>query len=105
MLATIFQKRNQSFLKSWIQYNPSEEIAKVTVPILIINGDKDIQVGMEDAKALHTASPKSNMLIIENMNHVLKKVTSDIENQQSYLTDSYKLAPQLITVIIQFITQ
>jgi pimeloyl-ACP methyl ester carboxylesterase len=105
MLRSIFKKENQSFLSSWIKYNPSEEIKKVTIPILIVNGNKDLQVKVSDAKKLHASNPNSELHIIRNMNHVLKEVKSDTENQNSYLKPDFPLSSELIKHIIKFVTQ
>jgi len=85
MLTSLFNKKIQPFLISWIKYNPQEEIAKLAIPILIINGSKDIQVKVIDAELLHKAAPNSELFIIENMNHIFKEIKGDLnENMQSY---------------------
>ncbi|UMB55324.1 alpha/beta hydrolase [Lutibacter sp. A64] len=85
MLISLFNKQIQPFLMSWMQYNPQEEIAKLAIPILIINGSKDIQVKIVDAELLHKAAPKSELFIVENMNHIFKEIKGDLnENMQSY---------------------
>jgi fermentation-respiration switch protein FrsA (DUF1100 family) len=40
---------------SWIKLNPQIEIAKLQIPILIINGDKDLQIQVADAQLLQKA--------------------------------------------------
>jgi len=85
MLISLFNKQVQPFLISWIQYNPQKEIAKLNIPILIINGSKDIQVKNIDAELLHKAAEKSELFIIKNLNHIFKEINGDLtENMQSY---------------------
>jgi fermentation-respiration switch protein FrsA (DUF1100 family) len=48
------------------------EIAKVKLPVTIVQGTADIQVTMADATALHAALPSSKLVVVEGMNHVLK---------------------------------
>ncbi|MDG2194380.1 MAG: alpha/beta hydrolase [Polaribacter sp.] len=103
MLLSLFNKSNQPFLANWMLYNPSEEIKKLTIPILIINGTKDIQVKEEDANILHKANEKSTLAIIKNMNHVLKNIAVDADNMKSYYSADYALSKQLITTIVAFI--
>lgn len=102
-LMSIFSKQNQGFLYSWMQINPTEEIQKLTIPVLILNGDKDLQVKIEDAKALHTAKPTSELVIIENMNHVLKEIHKDEENLSSYYSSDFPISPKLIKTVVSFI--
>ncbi len=104
-LLSIFAKQNLPFLKQYISYNPVEEIKKITIPILIINGDQDTQVTVNDAKNLHEAAHNSKLVIIKNMNHVLKEVTSAEQNTQSYLTDSFPVSKELIKAITSFVKQ
>ena len=103
MLISIFRKENQSFLSSWIQFNPKKEIQKIKIPILLVNGDKDLQVKESDARDLHKANPNAEIKIIKKMNHVLKEVNSDIENQTSYLKPDFPLSSELIKTILKFI--
>jgi pimeloyl-ACP methyl ester carboxylesterase len=102
-LAHLLAKPNQSFMKSWIAFNPSQEIKKLTIPVLIINGTKDLQVPIANAEALHKIVKGSELVLIKNMNHVLKIVNSQTENQQSYFTDKFPLSTELITTIVDFL--
>lgn len=102
-LMAIFAKPNQSFFKSWMQYNPSEEIKKLNIPILILNGTKDLQVFETDAENLHKANPKSELVIIPNMNHVLKTIENDDDNETSYKTPDFSLSQTLINTLETFI--
>ncbi|OAD42809.1 alpha/beta hydrolase [Polaribacter atrinae] len=102
-LMSIFGKPNQPFLYSWMQLNPESEIKKLQIPILIINGDKDLQVTVEDAKLLHSANPNSKLVIIENMNHVLKDIQEEENNLKSYYSPEYQISDKLIKTISLFI--
>jgi len=103
LLMSIFAPQNQNFLASWMQYNPAAEIKKLTIPVLIINGTKDIQVKIEDAKALHKALPTSKLTLIDNMNHVLKKIEKEADNMNSYYSPNFQLSKELITTIVDFL--
>mgnify|MGYP003384077175 CR=1 FL=1 len=103
MLLSLFNKNNQPFLANWMQYNPSEEIKKLSIPLLIISGTKDIQLKEEDANMLHKANKKSTLVSIKNMNHVLKDIAVDADNMKSYYSADYALSKQLITTIVAFI--
>ncbi|MEO0059768.1 MAG: hypothetical protein RLZZ312_1415 [Bacteroidota bacterium] len=54
-LAVMFRKSVQPYMISWIKLNPQIEIAKLQIPILIINGDKDLQIQVADAQLLQKA--------------------------------------------------
>jgi esterase/lipase len=103
-IASIFRKEIQPFVFSWMQYNPKEEIAKLDIPILLINGDKDIQVQVSEAELLKAARPDAEYKIIANMNHVFKKIDgNDLENSKSYNIYNLPVMPELINTITDFI--
>ncbi|NHF61356.1 alpha/beta hydrolase [Flavobacteriaceae bacterium TP-CH-4] len=102
-LQVIFAPRNQKFLKHWMMIDPTEEIAKVTIPILIVNGDADMQVEVTDAEKLHAAAPGSRLQIIPKMNHVLKKVNTISGNMESYSDEKFPLSVLLVETLEEFI--
>ena len=102
-LISVFAKPMQSFWYSWMLLNPLEEIKKLTIPVLIINGDKDLQVQIKDAKALHAANSASELVIIKNMNHVLKDIQKEEDNLYSYYSSTFPISEKLIETIVSFI--
>jgi len=106
MLKSLFNKPVQPFLISWIQINPQEEIKKLNIPVLIINGTKDIQVSVKDAELLHQSNPNSQLVLIENMNHLFKEINGDInENMNSYTNPDLPVIPKLVDVISTFVNE
>lgn len=104
-LISLFNKPNLPFFKSWMKYIPEEEIKNVTTPILILNGTKDLQVSVEDANNLYRANPKSKLVLIENMNHVLKTILKDENNIKSYTSLGFPLSESLVLEITKFINE
>ena len=84
-LISLFRPSLQPYLISWIKYDPAVEIAKLKIPVLLIQGTTDLQVSVNDAKLLSEANSDANLVIINNMNHVLKESGSNIqENMATY---------------------
>jgi hypothetical protein len=103
-LASIFRPSVQPFMISWIKYNPQEEIKKLAIPTLIINGSNDIQVGVNEAELLHKASPKSTLVIIDSMNHVLRIVAGGRqENIDTYNNPELPVSKYLVSVVNKFL--
>lgn len=102
-LAPVFRKSVQPYLISWFKYNPTKEIAKMKIPVFIIQGTNDLQVEKKEAQLLKEAQPKAQLLFVEGMNHILKEVKTIEENQQSYLNPDIPISPKLIEAIAQFI--
>lgn len=104
-LANIFNLDVQPFIMNWISYSPTEELAKLTIPTLIINGKNDIQVATTEADLLKKAKDNSELVLIDNMNHVFKTVESKDtqENTKTYNMPQLKNSPELAEKIIAFI--
>ena len=106
-LYSMFRPSVQPYLISWFAVDPVVEIQKVTVPILIVQGDKDIQISLKDAELLHQASKNSTKIIIPNMNHIFKGCeTMDKKAQMPlYSNPTLKNVPQLSEYVIEFINR
>ena len=103
-LDAILNPDTQAFMVSWMRYDPSEEIKKVTVPILIIGGSKDLQSSKEEFLHLVNARPDAAQLYIQGMNHVFRMVTgNNLENAKTYNQPNRPIAPTLLTTVVNFI--
>lgn len=103
-LASLFNIELQPFMMNWMQYNPAEIISSLEIPVLIVNGTKDLQVSVDEAKLLNEALPKSEIVIIDNMNHVLFTIEGDdLENAKSYNEGFRKINQELVNTITSFI--
>ncbi|WP_271405926.1 alpha/beta hydrolase family protein [Tenacibaculum soleae] len=102
-LMSLFASQNQPFLSSWIALNPLEEIKKVKIPTLIINGNKDLQVQVTDAENLKKSKSDASLVIIDNMNHVLKHINKNTDNMKSYFSADFPLSEKLIETVVSFV--
>jgi pimeloyl-ACP methyl ester carboxylesterase len=105
-LMSLYRPDVQPYLISTFQHDPRTAIAALKMPVLILQGSKDIQVSEDEAKALAAAAPKARLVIVEGMNHVLKIVGDDQALQQkSYVSPDLPVAPQLIDALSSFVNQ
>jgi pimeloyl-ACP methyl ester carboxylesterase len=103
-LAAIFRPSVQPYLVSWFRYDPAKEVAKLQVPVLIVQGTTDIQVSPEDARLLAAADPRARLVLVDGMNHVLKLVPPDMSQQlKSYSDPSLAVAPRLVNAVSAFV--
>lgn len=103
-LSSIFNIEIQKFMINWMKYNPTEVLSTLNIPILVINGTKDLQVSETEAKLLKEANKDATLKIIENMNHVLVTIDGDdLENSKSYAETQRPIAEGLIKAIADFI--
>jgi uncharacterized protein len=103
-LVSLYRPSVQPYMISWIKYDPAIEISKLKIPVLIIQGTTDLQVTVNDSKLLSVAKPDAKVLIIENMNHVLKESDSDMQkNMATYRNPELPLKAGLTDDIVNFI--
>lgn len=105
-LNMLFRPSIQPYMISWLRYDPTKQIAKLRMPILIVQGTTDLQARAADAKGLAAGNPAATLLLIEGMNHVLKAVSNDRDKQvSSYSDPALPVAPDLINAIAKFVNE
>lgn len=104
-LLPLFRPEVQGFLISAFSYDPARLLAAYTKPVLILQGERDIQVSRQDALRLKDADPNAKLALLPNVNHVLKSVTSSdrAANIATYSDASLPLAPGVVEAIKQFV--
>jgi uncharacterized protein len=99
-LKTLFRESVRPFLVSWMALNPSEIAGELNVPVVVIQGDKDIQVSIEDAIKLYEGAKMGSYHLIPGMNHILKFIAGDItENRLSYMNGSLPIMFEVVEII------
>jgi pimeloyl-ACP methyl ester carboxylesterase len=103
-LLMIFRPSVQPYLISWYKYDPAAEIAKLTIPVLIVQGTTDLQVSTTDANRLAAADPHAKLAIIQGMNHFLRVAPDDpVQNLKTYNDPTLPLDPQAVSAIADFL--
>lgn len=105
-LAALYRPSVQPYLISWFRHEPRKVLAglPLMLPVLVLQGSTDIQVGVVDAQALQAARAGVEMSVIDGMNHVLKAVPTDLPSQlASYSNPALPLAPGLVPRLLQFL--
>ena len=106
-LHALFRPEVQGFLIDLFSYDPRKLIHSLSIPVLIVQGDKDLQVPVSEAYSLSASAQGAKLVILPNTNHVLKVVkTEDAgENIATYAASDLPLAPGVSTAIAGFILE
>jgi len=104
-LAPLFAQQVQGFLVSMFAFDPAHALAGYRKPVLVLQGKRDIQVSEADAQLLKQADAQATLILLPDMNHVLKTVTSDDvgANVATYADSSLPLAPGVADGIGRFL--
>ena len=106
-LLPLFNPKVQGFLISTFALDPARLITEWKKPVLIMQGERDIQVSVSDAERLKQTMPAAKLVLLPDTNHVLKTVASPnrIANAATYADPSLPLAPGVIDGIAGFISE
>jgi pimeloyl-ACP methyl ester carboxylesterase len=104
-LRALLMPANLRFMQTWTKYDPVIEIGKVRVPVLIVQGGRDIQVTEADARALKAAQPAATLFLIPAANHVYRAAESEdrIAQAKLYTDPTIPLVPELAPRIAEWI--
>ncbi|CAM3110172.1 alpha/beta hydrolase [Pseudomonas floridensis] len=103
-LEVVFRPSVQPYLISLFRQDPAAAFGALTMPALIVQGRNDIQVGVGDALLLQKARPDAELALIDGMNHVLRIVPDDLQQQMlSYRNPTQPLAKEVTARILRFI--
>jgi len=104
-LGVLFVPINQHFMMSWAAFDPSVAIRAVRQPVLIVQGDHDLQVRVADAERLHGARPDAQLVVVPLANHVLKQTaeTTLAGQMPLYQTPSIAIMAEVVTPIADWI--
>lgn len=103
-LYSLFRPSVQPYLISWFRQDPQEAIRKLAVPVLIVQGTNDIQVSVDDARALAAANPKARLVLIDKMNHIFRIVDGDRQaNIATYSKSELPISEELVKSVVGFI--
>ena len=106
-LKPLLLPQNRNFFRSWVKYDPPVEIAKAGLPILIVQGGRDIQVSEADARNLSAAQPAAKLVVIPEANHVFRAAASNdrAEQMKLYVDPTIPLVPELAPAIAEWIRE
>jgi pimeloyl-ACP methyl ester carboxylesterase len=104
-LRPIFGPQVQDFLLDVAAIDPARLIAACRKSVLIVQGGRDLQVSVTDAESLKAASPRAELVLLPEANHVLKAVESADRstNLDTYGDLDLPLAPGVVDAVARFV--
>lgn len=105
-LAPLFRASVQPYLISWLGIDPAAIIESLRGPVLILQGDRDLQVTVADARRLAGARPQGTRVqILGGLNHVFKPAPVDrAANIAAYTAPGMRPDPRVAGLIADFVS-
>ncbi len=104
-LAPLFAPAVQGFLIDLMTSDPAALARTTKLPMLIVQGETDIQVSVEDARLLAAARPGARLVLLPGINHVWKKAPIDAAaNAATYGDAALPIDPAVADAIAAIVT-
>jgi pimeloyl-ACP methyl ester carboxylesterase len=103
-LAALFLPVNREYLKSMMAFD-ARQVGRLHCPVLILQGDFDLQVTVADAEALHDADPAATLVVLAGDTHMFKVAPSKdrMAEAPTYVDPTVPLDPKVVTTIAGWI--
>ena len=104
-LVPLFGEAIQLYMIDLLAQDPARLAASLRLPLLIVQGDRDLQVNVTDANALAAAQPKARLVILPGVNHLLKNVptTDRASNIATYANPSLPISTVAVDAVATFV--
>lgn len=104
-LAPLFAPKLQGYMTDLVGHDPARLAGATKLPMLIVQGETDIQVSTKDAKLLAAARPDARLVLLPGVNHVWRTAPADpVVNAVTYNDASLPIDPAVADAIAAFVT-
>lgn len=87
--------------RAMVRYNPEDDIRRVAVPWLALNGSKDLQVLPGNLETIRELNPKATTVELEGHNHMFQKCVTGL--MQEYATLQGDISDETIDAIVSWL--
>jgi len=87
--------------RAMVRYDPENDIRKVSVPWLALNGDRDMQVLPGDLNTISEFNPTAKTMLMKGHNHLFQKCGTGMV--QEYAAIPEDISDEVLSVVIEFL--
>lgn len=87
--------------REFIRFDPSATISAVNVPWLALNGDRDVQVSVDNLTTIKELCPSAKVVVMPGHNHLLQHCTTGLPNE--YETIAEDISQETLSEILGFL--
>lgn len=101
-LQGLFAPAIQDYYISTLKLDPAQLAKQAAVKTLILQGNHDIQITLEDAEKL-TAATQGELVVLDGVNHILKQSPANrMGNIATYNNPDLPISPLVVDAIFEF---
>ncbi|WP_213161239.1 alpha/beta hydrolase [Kaustia mangrovi] len=101
-LRPLFRPGLQRYMTQLFDYDPAAIASGIEMPVLILQGETDIQVRPQDARRLSEAMPQARLVLLPGVTHMLKTGVPG-EPLATYTDPGLPLDPAVARTIADFV--
>jgi pimeloyl-ACP methyl ester carboxylesterase len=91
----------------FLAYDPAPTLARLTVPVLVLNGSLDVQVpakeNLDAARAALKNNPEATIIELPGMNHLLQQAKTGAPNEYNDIEET--MSPSALKIITDWLTK
>jgi len=105
-LEPFFRPVNRRFVESLAAFDALAELRRLELPVLVVQGDRDVQVAVADAERLGAAARSGQVVIVSGANHVFKHAASGDRLGQLalYADPTVPVTDELVSALAEWIS-
>lgn len=105
VIQPLFADKVQAYLIDLFSHDPAKLVAAIKLPVLILQGERDLQTSVQDARLLKQAQPAATLMLLPGVNHVLRPVASDdrAANIATYTDTALPISPTIAAAVAAFV--
>ena len=104
-LMRLFRPAVQQYMIHQMRLDPAALLAPLSLPVLVVQGESDLQVTPEDAQKLHGAKPDATLALLPGVTHTLKEQPAGASPSATYTDPDLPVAEMLVEKIAGFILE
>lgn len=88
--------------RTFLRYNPAEDIRNIDIPWLALNGTKDLQVLCEDnTSTIKQLNPNATVVVFDGLNHLFQQCSRGTVDEYAIIEQT--ISPQVLETILNWL--
>lgn len=104
-LLPLFRPSVQPHLRSLFAVDPVHLLDQLICPILVLQGENDLQVSVQDAKRLASSKRVKRLVILPGVNHIMKEAPVEPQANLATYKDSSAISAAVVEAIVRFVLE
>lgn len=97
------QKIRTPWFDALLLLDPAQYLAKVSCPLMAVNGDKDTQVESDNLEVIKKLVPAARIRLMPGLNHMMQHAVTGEADEYDAIRET--ISPEVLDAIVEFVGQ